>query len=58
MLRLISAIFALISAGVVYFLLLLRRKRKEFDGLPQPPMTSWLLGHLPLAGDCTAHFPN
>ena len=57
MLRLLSAVAVLFVAGIIYFLLLLRRKRKEFDGLPQPPMQNWLLGHLQIPGHCQTVFP-
>ncbi len=57
MLRLISAATALFLAGITYFLLLLRRKRKDFDGLPQPPRQNWLLGHLYIAAECQKVFP-
>ena len=57
MLRLIGAGFALLIAGIIYFLITLRRKRAELNGCPQPPMTNWLLGHLEIAGECRRIFP-
>jgi cytochrome P450 len=57
MFRLVSAGIALLLASIIYFFILLRRKRKEMEGLPQPPMQSWLWGHLPIAGECQELFP-
>ncbi|KAK5459567.1 hypothetical protein LTS15_003696 [Exophiala xenobiotica] len=55
--RLLATVLALLSAGVAYFLTVLYKKRRELDGLPQPPMTSTFWGHLPLAGECKRLFP-
>ncbi|KIX09882.1 uncharacterized protein Z518_00963 [Rhinocladiella mackenziei CBS 650.93] len=55
--RIISAIFALLTAGTVYFVNLFYKKRKELQGLPQPPMESIFWGHLPLAIECSKLFP-
>jgi cytochrome P450 len=52
-----SAIGAVAVAGIIYFLLLLKTKRNELNGLPQPPMQNWLLGHLHIAGICQQLFP-
>ena len=57
MISLISAAVSLFPAGIIYFLLLLRQRRKDFDGLPQPPRQNWLLGHLYIAADCQKVFP-
>jgi cytochrome P450 len=43
-------------ALIIWFYLLLRKKRAEMDGLPSPPM-SLLWGHLKIAGECNARFP-
>ncbi|OCT50551.1 aflN/ verA/ monooxygenase [Cladophialophora carrionii] len=56
--RVVSAVLALLTAGVIYFVLLVYKKRAELDGLPQPPMEGgrfW--GHLKIAGDCKRLFP-
>ncbi|KAK5546428.1 hypothetical protein LTR23_003533 [Exophiala sp. CCFEE 6169] len=55
--RLLATVLALFSAGAAYFLTVLYKKRRELDGLPQPPMTSTFWGHLPLAGECKRLFP-
>ncbi|KAK6365632.1 hypothetical protein LTS17_011018 [Exophiala oligosperma] len=55
--RLLGAILTLLTVGVGYFLNLLYKKRREFDGLPQPPRPSTFWGHLPLAGECKKLFP-
>ncbi|KAJ9603403.1 hypothetical protein H2200_012181 [Cladophialophora chaetospira] len=58
MLRVIGAVLALLTAGVIYFVNLLYKKRSELDGLPKPPMEGgkfW--GHLKIAGDCKRLFP-
>ena len=58
MLQIIGVALALVAAGIVYFLITLRKKRAELNGCPQPPMTNWLLGHLEIAGECRRIFPN
>ncbi|KIW20676.1 hypothetical protein PV08_01253 [Exophiala spinifera] len=55
--RLLGAILALVTAGVAFFINLVYGKRREFDGLPQPPRSSTFWGHLPLAGECKKVFP-
>ncbi|KAK4935590.1 hypothetical protein LTR10_023384 [Elasticomyces elasticus] len=57
MLRLLTAILALLIAGAAYFVRLLYQKRKELEGLPHPPMESIFWGHLPIAGECRELFP-
>ncbi|KAI1611940.1 cytochrome P450 [Exophiala viscosa] len=57
MLRLITAIVALLIAGAAYFVRLLYQKRRELEGLPHPPMESIFWGHLPIAGECRTLFP-
>ncbi|KIW70862.1 hypothetical protein, variant 2 [Phialophora macrospora] len=56
--RIVSAVLALLAASVLYFVILVYKKRGELDGLPQPPMEGgkfW--GHLKIAGECKRLFP-
>ncbi|OAP61300.1 hypothetical protein AYL99_03501 [Fonsecaea erecta] len=55
--RVVSTVLALLTAGAVYFVNLVYKKRAELDGLPQPPMESRFWGHLKIAGDCKKLFP-
>ncbi|KAK6063318.1 P450 monooxygenase AflN 4 [Seiridium cupressi] len=55
--RAIAAVAALVVAAIAYFVDDLLRKRRQLDGLPQPPMTSKLAGHLQIASELTTLFP-
>ncbi|CAJ2502559.1 Uu.00g099530.m01.CDS01 [Anthostomella pinea] len=58
MLRAIVAIAALLLATVAYYIDDLIKKRKQLDGLPQPPMLNKLVGHLNIAGELNKVFPH
>ncbi|KAI1775371.1 cytochrome P450 [Hypoxylon cercidicola] len=53
----VAGIAALAVAIVAYFIDDLVRKRRQIDGLPQPPMPNKLLGHLQIAGEVAQLYP-
>ncbi|KAK5942132.1 hypothetical protein PMZ80_006086 [Knufia obscura] len=57
LLKVLTAVFAGVLAWLAYFVNDLVSKRKRLAGLPQPPMTNLLLGHLEIADECRRVFP-
>jgi hypothetical protein len=51
------AFLALLCAGIVYVVLLTRRKRAEMNGIPQPPVKYWAFGNIPVVAEAMALFP-
>ncbi|CAF9914788.1 MAG: hypothetical protein GOMPHAMPRED_008272 [Gomphillus americanus] len=56
MLKTIGAVLVAIFSLVSYYVYDLIQKRRQLDGLPQPPMKNLLLGHLHLADECSKLF--
>ncbi|KAI1758533.1 cytochrome P450 [Hypoxylon sp. FL1150] len=53
----IAGFVTLIAAFVAYYVDDLVRKRRQLDGLPQPPMKNKLIGHLQIADEVTKLYP-
>lgn len=56
MLKVIGSILIAILSGIGYYVYNLIQRRKELEGLPQPPMLNLLMGHLHIADECNKFF--